>query len=277
MRVMRLTRLLLGLLSLPMLADAAPASTTTATTAATPVITTLSSPAPAVAPIKNAPVLQPFRATYAATLNGIPSGVKVSVDLRNEADQNWVLALNASSGLLKYHEESNFRWQQCQVKPTRYRYDFSGIGMKRKLWLDFNQVTRRATGINRKGPLEYDFPADMTDELSLTLAARCQFADGAPQTTFNVATTKGMRKLTYRLEGKETVDTPWGKVDALRIQRVREAGDSRRSTLWIAPSLSYLMVKMEHVEKLGVRGTVALKTLEIAADAAAELKPVTAR
>ncbi|MFZ5723110.1 MAG: DUF3108 domain-containing protein [Pseudomonadota bacterium] len=212
--------------------------------------------------------LRPFHATYAASLNGMPLGFAVTLELTGMGANQWNLALAASSAMVKYREQSQFRWQDCASIPQRYRYDFSGFGISRKLWLDFDHDKRRANGESRKGPLTYDFPADATDELSLTFAARCQFARGASEAQFNVATTNGMKHYTYRYEKREEVDTPWGKIETMRIERVRKAGDKRRSTLWVAPSLGYLMVKMEHVEKLGVRGSISLKKLEMA-DAAA--------
>lgn len=212
--------------------------------------------------------LKPFRATYSASLNGMPLGANISLELAG-GQPEWTLALAGSSALVKYREETRFRWQDCAATPLRYRYDFSGFGISRKLWLDFNHATRRVTGESRKGPLSYAFGEDITDELSLTMVARCRFANGSPLATFNVATTKGLRQLSYRMEARETVKTPWGKVEALRVERVRNEDDKRQSTLWIAPSLGYVMVKMEHVEKLGVRGSVVLKTLEMAPDAMA--------
>jgi hypothetical protein len=210
--------------------------------------------------------LRPFHATYTASFNGISMGINVSVDLAGQA-QDWTLVLNGSSPLMKYREESQFRWQDCLASPGRYRFDFSGFGINRKLWLDFDYTTRRATGVSRKGPLDYAFPDDVTDELSLMMAARCRFANGNATSEFNVATTRGMRTLAYRIAGNETVKTGLGKVEAVRVERVRDADDKRRSTLWIAPSLGYVMVKMEHVEKLGVRGGIVIKTLDMAPEA----------
>lgn len=230
----------------------------------------LTASAAAVETGSGSPQLKPFRATYSASLNGMPLGANISLELSGSQPE-WTLALAGSSPLVKYREETRFRWQDCAATPLRYRYDFSGFGISRKLWLDFNHATRRVTGESRKGPLSYAFPDDVTDELSLTMVARCRFANGSPLTTFNVATTKGMRQLSYRMEARETVKTPWGKVEALRVERVRNEDDKRQSTLWIAPSLGYVMVRMEHVEKLGVRGNVVLKTLEMAPDAMAPL------
>ncbi|MFZ5698960.1 MAG: DUF3108 domain-containing protein, partial [Pseudomonadota bacterium] len=150
----------------------------------------------------------------------------------------------------------------CSADPQRYRFEFRGFGIKRKLHLDFDHDQRIAAGESRRGPVSFAFTSDTTDELALTYAARCQLLQGAAQVTFNVATTTGMKQLTYRIDGHETLKTPYGKLDTVRIVRVREQGDKRRTLLWVAPALDYIMVKLEHVEKLGVRGTVVLKSLE---------------
>lgn len=221
--------------------------------------------------------LKAFRATYSATLNGVPLGFPVTVDLNSSDSDTWAMALTASSGVLDYREHSRFRWHNCNSTPLQYRYDFQGFGISRKLWLDFDHDKRRAIGESRKGALDYAFPADATDELSLTFAARCQLARGAGEARFNAATINGMKKLVYRNDGTESVKTPLGTFEALRIQRVRKEGDKRRSTVWVAPKLDYLMVKMEHVEKLGVRGTILLRALDTppatAASAASGIRP----
>lgn len=256
------------MLAAPLLAAATPASV--AVPAATPV-----APTPMAATAIAAMTLKPFRATYSAAMNGLPLGFPVVVELvrgtnpggpRTGADdaESWLLALTAKSTMIHYHEQSSFRWHDCASSPVRYRFDVKGLGINRKLWLDFDHATHKASGQSRKGPLSYVFPADATDELSLGFAARCLLARGMSEVHFNAATINGMKKLSYRNSGKEKIKTPLGTFDTLRIDRIRKANDKRRSTVWVAPSLDYLMVKMEHVENVGVRGTVLLKKLDMA-------------
>jgi hypothetical protein len=145
---------------------------------------------------------------------------------------------------------------------VRYRFSFSGFGVDRKLWLDFDYAKKTATGESRRGPISFVFPDDVTDELGLSFAARCQLLRGASEVTYNVATTNGMKPLNYKIVGQEMLKTPFGKLNAVRVERTRREGEKRRSTLWLAPSLGYIMVKMEHVEKLGVRGAATIKSVE---------------
>lgn len=247
------------------------------------------SAAPMPAPAVTAMTLKPFRATYSAAMNGMPLGFPVVVELvrgsaptgaraSDDDAESWALALTAKSTMIDYREQSSFRWHNCTSTPVRYRFDVKGLGINRKLWLDFDHATHKASGQSRKGPLSYVFPADATDELSLGFATRCLLARGATEVHFNAATINGMKKLSYRNSGKEKIKTPLGTFDTLRIDRIRKANDKRRSTVWVAPALDYLMIKMEHVENVGVRGTVLLKKLEMAektSTATATMAPAT--
>lgn len=210
------------------------------------------------------PPPQPVHATYSTALNGMPMGVVLHMDITGN-DENRDLSLRAQSPMFRYVESSHFRWRNCAAEPVRYRFEFKGFGVDRQLWLDFDPEKRQATGVSRKGPVSYAYPPDASDELSLTWTARCALARGQSQVTFNVATTTGLKRYTWRVDGRESLKTPIGTLDTLRVVRVRDSDDRRRSTMWVAPSLDYLMVKMEHLEKFGVRGTVTIKSLERAA------------
>ena len=206
--------------------------------------------------------LHPFTATYSTALNGMPLGIDLKISLAADNAEHWQVALTAGSSAIRYAENSVFRWQDCQASPLRYRYDFRGFGFDRKLWLDFDYGSRTARGESRRGPLTYTFPPDTTDELALLLSASCRLQQGVQATTFNVATYAGVKTFDYRVDGTERIRTGAGPQETLRVVRVREKGDRRRSTIWLAPALGYMMVKMEHVEKLGVRGMIVLKKLE---------------
>lgn len=203
-----------------------------------------------------------FLATYSTSLNGMPLGIDLHMRMSSAENNLWLLSLDASSRMMDYTESSLFRWGDCRAEPMRYRFEFDGFGVDRKLWLDFDYAKKIASGVSRKGPVSFAFPDDVTDELALSFAARCQLLQGASQITYNVATTNGMKALTYRIDGHDTLKTPLGKIDAVRVVRARREGEKRRSTIWLAPSLGYVMVKMEHIEKLGVRGSATLKAIE---------------
>lgn len=203
-----------------------------------------------------------FLATYATTLNGMPLGIDLRMQMSAQDNEQWLLALDAESMMMDYTESSLFRWKDCRAEPLRYRFQFKGFGVDRKLWLDFDHDRKLARGESRKGPVSFPFPEDVMDELGLSFAARCQLLRGETEVTYNIASTNGMKVLNYRVVGEELLKTPYGKLQAIRVERTRTKTEKRRSTLWLAPSLGYIMVKLEHVEKLGVRGSATLKAIE---------------
>lgn len=48
---------------------------------------------------------------------------------------------------------------------------------------------------------------------------------------------------TFERVGTETVKTPIGRFEAIKLRRVRE-NSTRNTLIWIAPSLNYSVVKM---------------------------------
>jgi len=58
--------------------------------------------------------------------------------------------------------------------------------------------------------------------------------------------------------GREMVPTPLGHFETLKVQRL---GDQRETTLWCAPALHYLPVRIEQ-ENRGSRVRLNLKSLQ---------------
>lgn len=66
---------------------------------------------------------------------------------------------------------------------------------------------------------------------------------------------------TYKVVGAETVQTGQGPVEALVVERERES-KSRKTRLYVAPSLDYLLVKIEHQENRLVKIVATLKHMD---------------
>lgn len=242
----------------PATATNPPAKATTATPAAVP------APArPDQATRKQqraaAETLLPFQATYATSLNGMPLGADLNLDLKRGTTGLWSLRFSAKGMLFDFSESSEFTWEGCRSTPQRYRFDFNGFGVDRSLHLDFDQQKQLATGLSRRGPVSFKMPRKASDELSLAFVARCELVGGKQETELKAATTRGIRTFNFRVAGRETIKVPAGTFETLRIVRVRPEGDTRESILWVAPALDYVPVKLEHQEKLGMRGIVQLK------------------
>ncbi len=74
----------------------------------------------------------------------------------------------------------------------------------------------------------------------------------------------------FRVLGEETVETKAGRLDAVKVERVRDPTQSKRETLlWFAKDWDFLLVQLYQVEKDGKayqimlqEGTVNGRTVE---------------
>jgi hypothetical protein len=66
---------------------------------------------------------------------------------------------------------------------------------------------------------------------------------------YKIVEEKDVDKFCFRVTGNETIDTALGKLYTVVVERVRKAESPRRTRFWLAPSLGYVMAKLEHREK----------------------------
>ena len=69
-----------------------------------------------------------------------------------------------------------------------------------------------------------------------------------PSGTFTqmVADVKRVEAQQFRTIGKETIETPMGRIETIRMER---AGDSKNMKLWVSPAHNYLPVRIMYIDK----------------------------
>ena len=65
--------------------------------------------------------------------------------------------------------------------------------------------------------------------------------------SYRVADGGKLKTYVFRYRGQHSISTPFGDVDTLVMERTR-SGATRKTTFWLAPSLDYLPVHIEHRE-----------------------------
>jgi len=64
---------------------------------------------------------------------------------------------------------------------------------------------------------------------------------------------KGLTRFHYEVAGRETLKTPAGELETVRLVKQRENQDDRETEIWFASSRDYLPVRILVIEKDGVR------------------------
>src|SRR5699024_154062 len=106
----------------------------------------------------------------------------------------------------------------------------------------------------------FPIPANAMDELSVLLRARCVFATGDKEYKATSVYGDDIRHSLFIVVGRETIDTPLGKLDTLVVKKKRDKDqdDSRKTLFWVAPKVGYMVVKARHVENALLHGELIM-------------------
>lgn len=194
-----------------------------------------------------------FEAHYIARAKGVPFKGKAVWKLTNE-NGTYEFSMEAKSLFTSMTEHSEFKLAQnssapCALRPTRYHYSRDGFGKDRSRSIHFDWTKREATFQNKTQETVLTWEGELTDKLSEHIAVRCHLMAGKTQFSVIVADRGIIKEHQFIVTATEMVDTGIGKIKALKLERTRESGDRRSTTLWIAPELDYLLVKLEQEKR----------------------------
>lgn len=138
-------------------------------------------------------------------------------------------------------ERSTWTLKNGVIQPVEYYFDrVFGKGTQIRLLFDWNKNT--VTNVVNQDPWVMRLEPGTLDRLVYQIALMRDMTPGKREYAYRIA--DGGRIKTYRavVLGDEETETPAGKFLATKIARV---GDKRGTTLWLAPKLNYLPVRIE--------------------------------
>lgn len=154
-------------------------------------------------------------------------------------------------------------WQRVneRIQPSKYSYTKQGGRKDKFMYLDFDWDKHRLHIDDKKRPWSLKLKPKTMDKLVYQIALMTDLA--ADKKTFSYHIADGGKLKTYNITylGTETISTPLGEITALKLTRERDRPKDRKTTLWCAPDLNYLPVKLEHIEKDGTVFTASLHEL----------------
>jgi len=196
----------------------------------------------------------PFEASYDASYDSFSASATRSLRLDAgtglyQLQQNIRLTLFGAT-VSAISETSNFRWQDEQPLPQHYEFLQDGVG-ERQRSASFDHAAARVdfTVDERSGSLP--LTGVVFDELSGYLALREPLAAGESELSLGVFDRDQLETQRYRVLGEELLATPAGEFTAIRLERLREGNSERKTELWLAPALDYLLVKLVQTEPNG--------------------------
>ncbi|NKF23649.1 DUF3108 domain-containing protein [Solimonas marina] len=146
-------------------------------------------------------------------------------------------------------ETSQFCLRDGDVYPTHFEY--KNGKSDDNFTVDFDAANHRAKIIRGGEVNEFSVPTHVYDAFSIQEAVRFWAARNAAnigaEHDFAFVDKKKLRSYTFKIQGKETVDTPAGSFETLLVERVDNPNKSYR--YWLAPSRDYIPVRIKHINK----------------------------
>ncbi|OMH25879.1 DUF3108 domain-containing protein [Motiliproteus sp. MSK22-1] len=204
--------------------------------------------------------LPPFHANYSAKL-GLSIGGEASRQLSRLADGQWLFAQDATALFATVHETSRFESDDSQVIPKDYEYLRKVLGKKRHALLLFDWDKHLVTNNVQDRPWKLAIKPGTLDKLNYQLQLRLDLLNGKTKLEYLVADGGLIKNYRFEAIGQEQIDTPLGKLNTIKVQRIRGPDDKRKTLLWFALDLDLLLVKLSQLDKKGKEFSLVIKEL----------------
>jgi hypothetical protein len=203
---------------------------------------------------------KPFEANYIGYRKGQKIGT-AQQKLEHVSGNQFKLYYQSLASLFfltdKRYETSLFVINDGEMLPQKYTYVRKGTGRDKSLDLEFDldkkvAVQEKGETIPWSGELDnllYRF------HFQRSLMTEQQEFDY--RIINNRAQLKGYK---FQILGEEKLSLPYGELDTLKVQIVRASSSKRTTFIWFAPSLDYLMVRIEQYKSGKQQADVQLST-----------------
>lgn len=225
-------------------------------------------------PLLQALELTPYTASYHFNLDNKLTGTATRI-LENTGNNTWRYTFTATTPMATATETSNFRFDGKTVTPVHYKRQHKVLFISKHAEVGFDWKTRQATTRRDEKKAFYTLKSGAVDPLNFEVQMRRDMIDlGKLAKSYLVADPKRMREQKFVVDGNETIETPYGKINTVRIKRLHDDPE-RHTTFWLARDMNFIPAKVIQdddgavyvLQLSGLTGAIA-KT-EKAADAGA--------
>jgi hypothetical protein len=146
-------------------------------------------------------------------------------------------------------------------RPLAYQYDRHGKNAARNVRVAFDWENSVAINTAKGHTWRMAVPPGTLDKLSYLLALMSDLSDGKRSMQYSIADGGRLKVYDMRAAGSEILETALGTLNTLKIQHLRDQ-DYGQATLWCAPALGFLPVKLEHRDREGRLVSMYIQSLE---------------
>jgi hypothetical protein len=209
-----------------------------------------------------------FSANYLVRLKGLSAG-ELKRELSTNSDGSRTFSSKSQAkGMFAFFKpdlvEETSIWVQKgnTIQPKSYLYQRTGGKKDKYLNLHFDWQKHIINIDNKKQTWALDTTTHTFDKLSYQLALMSDLGQKKKEFSYQIADKHKLKTYDIIILGTEIISTPLGKIKTIKLERQRSSKTQRQTTLWCAPALNYLPVRIEHIEKDGTNFTAELRRLK---------------
>ncbi|MER2492062.1 DUF3108 domain-containing protein [Catenovulum sediminis] len=191
-------------------------------------------------------VLTPFNAKYKVSKGRLNLGTaKRQLSQIGENRYTFSYFSDLSLLILSDHrrETSELTIQNNLVTPIRYLFKREGTGSDKSTTLEFTK--NAVIDSENEKTLDIADGIHWFDEVSYQLQLKLDLAAGKTEMSYYLVNHKKRDKLyVFKVVAEEVLEVPAGKINTVKLQRIREDDSDRLTEFWLAPDLGYLLVRI---------------------------------
>lgn len=211
---------------------------------------------PAVSPAADTGLMPDFAAHYTAYKGSFRIATS-AVHLARSGHQYTYASFTEPAGILALFrsdtvtERSVLEYRDGRIVPLRYHYLLDG--RKRKdVRLEFHWDRNQVTNTVKGQSWTMHVPDGTLDKFSVQLAMMRDLADGSTKLDYDIADGGKLKHYRFKILGTEPITTRAGTFKTVKLMRIRE-NKKRKTYMWAAPKLDYLLIRIQHIETNGSR------------------------
>lgn len=208
----------------------------------------------AIAATSQAGELVAHKASYTAKLKkGISIEGEAVRELKQSENGQWLYSFKVRSFLADIDESTRLSWQDNKVVPHLYNYKLSAPLTRdrvKKVNFDWDKMIA-LNPLKKKGWTITDIPENTLDRLSFQLQLAMDLQSGQQNMRYDVADKGKIRESRFRVTGEEKINTAFGVITSISVEKVRDKSKKRKTTMWFSKQYPFLLLRMLQVEKDG--------------------------
>lgn len=183
--------------------------------------------------------------------------------IQRDGDQ-YVIDFELDHWMIASKQIAKFQSNGCQVTPESYtdsnKRPFKSAKTQ-QLTFNWNKEVAILEEDGKEKQFKLQGAHSAYDPLSFFFEIRCGLMAGERHFSYPVIRKGRMRTQDFQVVDNQIVNTPLGDFKALVVERVRD-NSKRKTRLYVAPELDYLLVKIEHQEGAMLNIIATLKEME---------------